>query len=329
MEPFSVDPETTVTAITQNDASDSEPTWSPDGTKIAFSSTRDGNSEIYTCEVADCESTATNRTQNAAHDTEPAWSPDGATIAFQRGDALQATDVYVMDADGMDQKPLTASAGFDGDPGWSSDGRRIAFVSDRDGDNEIYAMNADGSQTTALTANLGYDFRPAWSPDGSKIAFMTNRDGDIEIYVMDADGSDEVTVSNTPTVEDADPDWQTVSPFQLADSDIDGCSDKREYQTAIGSQTSGGRRDPLIEWDYFNPTGDRQNRVDDILAVVAQYFKDDNDGTPGFAPFTPGYTQNTDRTLAGPNAWNTGPPNGLQRVDDILNIVKQYFHDCV
>jgi len=111
----------------------------------------------------------------------------------------------------------------------------------------------------------------------------------------------------------------------LIDSDVDGCQDVKEQQTAIGSELSGGRRSPKYQWDYFNPTGDGENRVDDVLAVVDQYYMDDSDGVP---PFEPGYTQATDRTLDGPNDWNTGPPNGLQRVDDILNIVKQYFHDC-
>ena len=95
--------------------------------------------------------------------------------------------------------------------------------------------------------------------------------------------------------------------------------DAQELQTAVGRETSGGRRDPKNPWDYFNPTHDHQNRVDEILKVVHQFFKDIGN---------PAYTTDTDRTLLGPNAWNLGPPNGLQRVDDILNQVKQYFHDC-
>jgi hypothetical protein len=81
-------------------------------------------------------------------------------------------------------------------------------------------------------------------------------------------------------------------------------------------------------YDYFNPTSDGMNRVDDIVKVVNQYFKDDNDANPGLPPYAPGYNPGTDRTVLGPNQWNLGPPNGTQRVVDILNIVKQYFHDC-
>ena len=66
----------------------------------------------------------------------------------------------------------------------------------------------------------------------------------------------------------------------------------------------------------------------DILLTVLAYFKDDTDGNPGLPPYTVGYSPDTDRILAGPNLWNTGPPNGQQRVDDILAIIAQYFHDC-
>lgn len=60
-----------------------------------------------------------------------------------------------------------------------------------------------------------------------------------------------------------------------------------------------------------------------------QYFIDDDDANPGLPPYAPGYTPNTDRTLKpGLNPWNTGLPNGLQRVDDILNAINSYFHDC-
>jgi hypothetical protein len=112
------------------------------------------------------------------------------------------------------------------------------------------------------------------------------------------------------------------------DTDGDGCPDADEQQTAIGSETSGGRRDYLNPNDYFNPSGDGENRIDDILAVINQYFDDDDDGNPGLPPYEPGYNPNTDRTSLGPDQWDLGPPNGEQRIDDVLAIIYQYFHDC-
>lgn len=111
------------------------------------------------------------------------------------------------------------------------------------------------------------------------------------------------------------------------DRDGDDCTDQNER---LADEERGGARSFTNPYDYFNPTHDKQIRVDDVLAVVQQYFKDDTDANPGSAPFTPGYTPTTDRTAgSGPNVWNLGPPNGQQRVDDILAVVKQYFHDCI
>ncbi len=126
------------------------------------------------------------------------------------------------------------------------------------------------------------------------------------------------TPSPTPTA--------TATPF--VDDDDDGCSNQAEQQTGIGSETSGGRRDYQNPYDYFNPTNDKLNRVDDVLATVDAYFLDDADGNPGLPPYSAGYNPDTDRVLLGPLAWNLGAPNGQQRVDDILNAVRQYFHDC-
>jgi hypothetical protein len=109
------------------------------------------------------------------------------------------------------------------------------------------------------------------------------------------------------------------------DSDGDGCTNGEEVGT---SQALGGRRNLHNVWDYFNPTDDGQNRSDDILAVIGQYYYDDSDGNPGLPPYAPGYDPDTDRTAYGPNLWNLGPPNGEQRIDDILAIIFQYFHDC-
>ena len=115
-----------------------------------------------------------------------------------------------------------------------------------------------------------------------------------------------------------------------SDFDDDRCPDWAERLTFAGSEGLGGRRSPKNPNDYFNPSHDGQNRTDDILLVVAQYFKDDNDGNPGLPPYAnPLYNPDTDRTMGGPNSWNLGPPNGLQRIDDILASVKQYFHDCI
>ncbi len=117
----------------------------------------------------------------------------------------------------------------------------------------------------------------------------------------------------------ADTDGDSIPDMLDPDNDNDGCLDAAEAQTAIGSQSSGGRRDPSNPWDYFNATGDKQNRIDDVLGVASHY---------GLNQGEAGYLTAYDRTFLGPDPWDTGPPNGMVRIDDVLLQARQYNHDC-
>ena len=112
-----------------------------------------------------------------------------------------------------------------------------------------------------------------------------------------------------------------------SDDDGDGCPNGKEFGP---DEHDGGRRNPLNPWDYFDPTHDGENRIDDILAVVKQYNKNQYLPSPPNPPQTlnPDYTVATDRSPGGPNVWNLGPPDGLQRLEDILAAITQYGHFC-
>ena len=196
------------TQLTHNgipDVGNANPTWSPDGQRIAFTHTAH---EIY---VVNADGSGEMRlTQTAELQRDPDWSPDGRQIAFE-GFAGNASQVYVMNADGSAPRQLTNTSGGNREPTWSPHGRQIAFTSDRDGNTEIYVMNADGSSQNRVTDNPATDASPTWSPDGRQIAFTSNRDGNFEIYVMNTDGSSQTRLTNDPAA-DVEPAWSPKVP---------------------------------------------------------------------------------------------------------------------
>jgi uncharacterized delta-60 repeat protein len=154
--------------------------------KIVFSSTRDGNSEIY---AMNADGTAVTRlTTNPAADTNPVWSPNHKRIAFT-STRDGNPELYAMNADGTAVTRLTHSSTNDATPAWSPDGTKIAFANGVGSRWDIYVVNADGTSKapTQLTSNPAIDATPAWGP-GGKIAFSSTRAGNPEIYLMSAAG---------------------------------------------------------------------------------------------------------------------------------------------
>ena len=209
-EVFSINPDGTgEQVLTGHPLRDGDPSVSPDGTKIAFESFRDGGSEVY---VMNADGTGVTRLtfNGPAEDRGTSWSPDGTRIAFHSarfppavpGPGHSALEIFTMNADGTDQVRLTNNNFQDSLPSWSPDGTRIAFTSNRDGgDFEIYVMNADGSNPTRLTNSAGEDAHPMWSPDGTKITFHSRRTGNLDIFTMNANGTGVTQVTATPTFE--------------------------------------------------------------------------------------------------------------------------------
>lgn len=232
----------------------------PNG-KITFSSTRDGNGEVY---VMNADGTGAARlTTDPADDITPAFSPDASKIAFW---TLRSGtgDIYVMDADGSNETNLTNTPDPEFEPAFSPDGSKIAYARNPGVASDIFTMNADGSSPTNLTNNPAIDTDPAFSPDGTKIAFarspgnvfvmnadgsgqtaLTNtgldgapsfspdgtrivflslRDGNDEIYVMNADGTNETNVSNDPAA-DSQPAFSPDGTKIIFDSDRSGDRD--------------------------------------------------------------------------------------------------------
>ena len=191
--------------LTSFPGTDGDPSWSPDGSKIAFYRDVGSNYEIY---VMNADGTgATRLTNDPATDSAPDWSPDGSRIAFQRRDSSGGDyEIHAMNPDGTGETRLTDNADDDEEPSWSPDGGRIAYTYWDGNDREIYTMNPDGSDMVKVTANTYQDESPAWSPDGSLIGFAGYDGSDYEIYVVSPRGTGLVELTDNE-VNDYEPAW--------------------------------------------------------------------------------------------------------------------------
>ncbi len=194
------------TRLTQDGHSD-DPDLSPDKSQILYvvygNPYQDDTGQIY---IMDANGDNPHPLTQEVNDSLPKWSPDGKQIVFA-SDRTGTLDIYVMNADGSNQRNLTNTTSRNRWPIWSPDGQTIYFQSNRSGSIQIYSMKVDGSNLQQLTTNNGgaSNYRPMPSPDGTKIAFAsdrnkngTNPDGSttLEVYVMNIDGSNQERLSN-------------------------------------------------------------------------------------------------------------------------------------
>ena len=172
-----------------------QPSWSPDGTRIAFAAENIGSDDPYWARhiwVMDADgSNATQLTRGREWDNTPSWSPNGSRIAFSRH-SDDDTYVVIIDADGSNETPLTAGSTRELYPSWSPDGADIAFVAEG---GQLVLMAPDGSnQRVIVTSNAFEEItlldRMSWSPDSSQIAYTRHHDGCSSIVVMNADGTE-------------------------------------------------------------------------------------------------------------------------------------------
>lgn len=184
----------------------SDPSWSPDGRRLAFTGNRGDNGNIYVLQVANGE--LKQITNGERGGSSPSWSPDGKRIVFYRFKETDGTNIYTIKVDGTGLKRLAhAGAGvYLEDPVWSPEGK-IAFSSGgQESPAEIFVMNANGSEEKKLTKRKhNFDAGPAWSPDGKKIAFGRFAGSKVGTLVMDTDGSGVRRISRNVGF---DLDWQ-------------------------------------------------------------------------------------------------------------------------
>ncbi|MSR07222.1 MAG: hypothetical protein EXR93_09185 [Gemmatimonadetes bacterium] len=156
------------TRLTAQPASDVSGSFSPDGSSIAFISTRDQNQEIY---VMDADgSNARRLTSTAGGEDSPRWTPDGKQLVYA-SNATGSYQVWIMNAEGSEAKRLTEGPAFNSQPTVSPDGKSIAFTSTRDGNYEVYLMDLGGANQRNVTRSPAVEMMPVWFPDG-KLGFV-------------------------------------------------------------------------------------------------------------------------------------------------------------
>lgn len=204
---------------TESDGSGS-PDWSPDGQRVAFSSRRNGDWDLFILDGA----AEANLTRTLGEDDKADWSPDGMRVIFAsiRGEQRWA-DIFLMDADGTNVRNLTANGDDDREPAWSPNGAEIAYRSFRDGNYELYLMDMESRAPRQLTQTDSpvWNASPGWSPDGHWIAFESNRDGNWEIYIMDNNGANLRNLTNHPG-DDKDVGWSPDGTRIIFSSNRDG-----------------------------------------------------------------------------------------------------------
>lgn len=187
-----------------------DPSFSPDGRRIAYRDSRRGinrDDEIWVMEADGAR--AVNLTRNSANDWSPAWSPDGKRIAFAstRSGAL---NLWTMATDGSRLQRLTSSSSEY--PSWSPDSSRIAFSLVSAGAVQIGVIDRNGKGERTLTPSTENSELPAWSPDGSHIAFCRGFEGHRAIWIMRADGADAHRLTSEGS-DDVGPTWSPDGHF--------------------------------------------------------------------------------------------------------------------
>ncbi len=226
---------------------DMDPDWSPDGTRVAWVH-YGGNAEIY---VANADGTGAHNASNyTGDDRDPEWSPDGSQILF-RSDRDGRWDIFVMNADGSNQRKLTGARSCTSTASrWSPSGAKIGFICGLDKQAELFMMNPDGSNTVRLTDDTDEDRAPDWSPDSTRIVYVrVPDDDDSEIWVVEVSSVTRTRLT-TNEVDDFAPIFspdgtKIVFAHEYSDSEITVMNADGSGMTNLSNSPGG---DFLPQW---------------------------------------------------------------------------------
>ena len=196
--------------LTHYDVYTAEGVLSPDGKRIVFTSLKDADLEIYTMNADGSD--VRRLTNTPGYDGGAWWSPDGKQIVYRANHPTDSADLkayrdllaqrlvrpsrvelFIMNADGSNQRQITHLGGANFGPSWTPDGKRIVFSSNhknpRGGNFDLYLINADGTNLEQITFDQAFDGFPMFSPDGKKLVWASNRNeqksGETNLFVAE------------------------------------------------------------------------------------------------------------------------------------------------
>jgi TolB protein len=185
------------------------PRFSPDGSRVVYSISTGGNTDIYMTDLG--SGSVTRLTEAPSIETAPSFSPDGSQIVFE-SDRSGTQQLYVMSASGGEPVRISFGEGRYGTPVWSPRGDLIAFTKQNAGRFHIGVMRTDGSEERLLTASF-LDEGPTWAPNGRVLMFTRETqgaDGAPSVWSVDVSGRN---LRQVPTGGMAsDPSWGPLQP---------------------------------------------------------------------------------------------------------------------
>ncbi len=183
-----------VRQVTSNGSINLNPSFSPDGRKMIYTSYKMGNPDLYLRKIVG--GSETRISARTGLNVTAAWAPRGDRIALAMSKDGNS-QIYLINKNGKELARLTRDNAIDISPSWSPDGTHIAFVSDREGTPQIYIMKADGSEVRRVTRKGDYNVGPSWSPRGDRILYCRRqvKGPGFQVFAINADGTGDIQLT--------------------------------------------------------------------------------------------------------------------------------------